>query len=43
MRIAIAGDHAGFAYKKRLVSFLKDNGHEDSDLWQCQWCSHDSQ
>jgi len=32
MRIAIAGDHAGFAYKKRLVSFLKDNGHEVSDL-----------
>lgn len=32
MRIAIAGDHAGFEYKKRLVAFLKENGHEVSDL-----------
>lgn len=32
MKIAIGGDHAGFHYKKRLISFLKDQGHEIDDF-----------
>ncbi|WP_028296986.1 ribose 5-phosphate isomerase B [Olivibacter sitiensis] len=27
-KIAIGGDHAGFQYKKELISFLKDAGYE---------------
>jgi ribose 5-phosphate isomerase B len=32
MRIAIAGDHAGFPLKQRLVEQLKKWGHEVTDL-----------
>jgi len=32
MKIAIGGDHAGFAYKQRLISFLKNAGHEVLDF-----------
>jgi ribose 5-phosphate isomerase B len=32
MNIAIGGDHAGFQYKQRLLSFLKANGHEVMDF-----------
>lgn len=32
MNIAIGGDHAGFLYKKRLMSFLKENGHTINDF-----------
>ncbi|MEP0986419.1 ribose 5-phosphate isomerase B [Ekhidna sp.] len=32
MKIAIGGDHAGFKYKKRLISHLEDNGHEVKDF-----------
>lgn len=32
MRVAIAADHAGFALKEVLVSFLRDAGHEVTDL-----------
>lgn len=32
MKIAIGGDHAGFEYKEKLVSFLSKNGHEVKDF-----------
>ena len=32
MRIAIAGDHAGFSYKQLLASGLAEEGHEVLDL-----------
>jgi ribose 5-phosphate isomerase B len=32
MRIAIGSDHAGFAYKTRLVAWLGERGHEVTDL-----------
>ena len=32
MNIAIGGDHAGFHYKMRLISFLKENGHTVTDF-----------
>lgn len=32
MRIAIASDHAGFAYKTELISLLKELGHEVTDF-----------
>ncbi|MCP4456693.1 MAG: ribose 5-phosphate isomerase B [Cytophagales bacterium] len=32
MKIAIGGDHAGFGYKSRLVTFLKNNHHEIVDF-----------
>ncbi len=32
MNIAIGGDHAGFHYKKRLITFLKENGHTVNDF-----------
>ena len=32
MRIAIGSDHAGFAYKTRLVTLLAELGHEVVDL-----------
>ena len=32
MRIALAADHAGFALKDELVGWLRDQGHEVSDL-----------
>ncbi len=32
MKIAIAGDHAGFALKQHLVGFLEGQGHEIIDL-----------
>ena len=28
MKIALAGDHAGFEYKKVLIEFLESQGHE---------------
>lgn len=31
MKIAIGGDHAGYKYKKKLVSWLKEQGHEVHD------------
>ena len=32
MRIALAADHAGFALKDELAGFLREHGHEVSDL-----------
>ena len=32
MKIAIGGDHAGFQYKTRLISFLEENGHQVEDF-----------
>jgi ribose 5-phosphate isomerase B len=32
MRIAIGADHAGFAYKERLVALLRGWGHDVADL-----------
>jgi ribose 5-phosphate isomerase B len=32
MKIAIGGDHAGFAYKQAIITFLKDKGHEVVDF-----------
>jgi len=32
MRIAIASDHAGFAYKTELIALLKELGHEVQDF-----------
>ena len=32
MRIAIASDHAGFAYKQRIASLLRELGHEVRDF-----------
>lgn len=32
MRIALAADHAGFALKDELVAWLRDAGHEVTDL-----------
>lgn len=31
-KIAIGGDHAGFAYKERLISLLKKEGYEVRDF-----------
>ena len=32
MRIALASDHAGFALKDELAAWLRDQGHEVTDL-----------
>ncbi|HKP33470.1 MAG TPA: RpiB/LacA/LacB family sugar-phosphate isomerase, partial [Sphingomicrobium sp.] len=32
MRIALAADHAGYALKDELVGWLREQGHEVSDL-----------
>jgi len=32
MRVAIASDHAGYAYKTELIALLKELGHEVSDF-----------
>lgn len=32
MKIAIGGDHAGFALKQHLIEWLKAQGHEVADL-----------
>lgn len=32
MKIAIGGDHAGFAYKEKLTVYLKSKGHEVMDF-----------
>lgn len=32
MRIALASDHAGFPLKEELVDWLRDQGHDVSDL-----------
>ena len=32
MRIALAADHAGYALKDELVAWLREKGHEVSDL-----------
>ena len=32
MRIAIASDHAGYAYKEEIKGFLRDAGHEVLDF-----------
>ena len=32
MRIAIGSDHAGFHYKQRLVTLLRERGHDVTDL-----------
>ena len=32
MKIAIGGDHAGFQYKARLVTYLEEKGHEVIDF-----------
>ena len=31
-RIAIGGDHAGFAYKKELINYLTEQGHTVKDF-----------
>lgn len=32
MKIAVAFDHGGYLYKKTLIDFLKENGHEVVDF-----------
>ncbi len=32
MKIAIGGDHAGFEYKTRIVTFLENEGHDVLDF-----------
>jgi ribose 5-phosphate isomerase B len=32
MKIAIGSDHAGFAYKQRIIAVLQDLGHEVQDF-----------
>jgi len=32
MKIAIASDHAGFLYKQRIATFLRERGHEVEDF-----------
>ena len=32
MKIAIGGDHAGYAYKEALIPYLKELGHEVQDF-----------
>ncbi len=32
MKIAIGGDHAGFQYKKKIISYLADQGHDVKDF-----------
>lgn len=32
MKIALASDHAGFAYKERIKSYLVESGHEVRDF-----------
>ncbi|HEU4628942.1 MAG TPA: ribose 5-phosphate isomerase B [Gemmatimonadaceae bacterium] len=32
MRIAIGSDHAGFRYKQRLVTMLRERGHDVTDF-----------
>jgi len=32
MKVAIGGDHAGYDYKKQLVTFLEKEGHEVKDF-----------
>ncbi len=32
MLIAIASDHAGFAYKERIIAFLREAGHKVRDF-----------
>lgn len=32
MKIALGGDHAGFEYKKEVISLLNDLGHETKDF-----------
>lgn len=32
LKIAIGGDHAGFHYKERIVTFLKEEGHITKDF-----------
>ena len=31
MKIAIGGDHAGFSYKKNIIKYLEEKGHEVTD------------
>ncbi len=35
MKIAVASDHAGFAYKERIKAHLVDAGHEVKDFGTC--------
>jgi len=35
MRIAVASDHAGFAYKEMIRKILADQGHEVRDFGTC--------
>ena len=32
MKIVLASDHAGFAYKKEIIEFLKNKGYEVNDV-----------
>ncbi|MFN3404461.1 MAG: ribose 5-phosphate isomerase B [Cytophagaceae bacterium] len=32
LKIALGGDHAGFTYKKEIISFLKSKGFETKDF-----------
>ncbi len=32
MKIALGGDHAGFEYKSKLITFLTNQGHEVKDF-----------
>lgn len=31
MKLAIGGDHAGFSYKKEIIKYLENKGHELTD------------
>lgn len=32
MKIAIGGDHAGYSFKEKIATFLKENGYEFEDF-----------
>lgn len=41
MKIAIAADHGGYAYKQELIPFIEELGHEVIDLGCSSPCSVD--
>lgn len=41
VRIAIAGDHAGFALKNSLAGYIRDSGHEVIDLGAHEYEAND--
>jgi len=41
MRIAVAGDHAGFELKNQLAEDIRKKGHEVTDLGACEYDAND--